>query len=68
MVPKIVPVPEKMQKFYGKVQMLHAEMNMGIEVVELIPKGKVITIDTLAKHLAKTYRADVICPLRTGNI
>jgi len=26
--PKIVPVPEKMQKFYGKGKMLHPEMRM----------------------------------------
>lgn len=67
-VPKIVSVPEKMQKFYGNVQMLHPEMAMVIELVERIPSGKVITIDTLAKQLAETYGADVTCPMRTGNL
>lgn len=67
-VPKIVPVPEKMQKFYGNVQMLHPEMAMVIEVVELVPNGKVITIDALAKQLAATYGAAITCPMRTGNL
>lgn len=65
--PKIVPVPEKMQKYYGNVQMLHPEIEMIEELVEQIPKGKFITIDVLAKKLAKTYGADVTCPMRTGN-
>jgi len=65
--PKIVPVPEKMQKFYGTGKMLHPEIDMVIQFVELIPRGMVATIDVLAKQLAKTYGADVTCPMRTGN-
>lgn len=65
--PTIVSIPKKMQKYYGSGQMLHPEMEMIEEFVELIPKGKVITIDVLAKKLAKTYGADVTCPMRTGN-
>lgn len=67
-VPKIIPVPEKMQKFYGNGQMLHPELAMVIEVIELIPRGKVMTIDILAKQLAETYGADVTCPMRIGNL
>jgi len=66
--PKIVPVPEKMQKFYGKGKMLHPEMRMVVYYIELIPRGKISTIDELAKQLAKTYGADVTCPMRTGNL
>lgn len=66
--PKIVPIPKKMEKFYGIGQMLHPGMVMVIELIELIPRGKVVTIDTLAKQLAKAHGADVTCPMRTGNI
>lgn len=63
-----VPIPEKMQKFYGKGLMLHPKMNMIVEVVENIPRGKVMTINELTKQLAQTYGADVTCPMRTGNL
>lgn len=66
--PKLVPIPEKMQKFYGKGLMLHPKSTMVIEVVENIPRGKVMTIHELTKQLAKTYGADVTCPMRTGNL
>lgn len=66
--PKIVPVPDKMQKFYGKGQMLHPEMIMVVELVEVIPAAKITTVDRLAKQMAKTYGADVACPLRTVNL
>jgi len=56
-----------MQKHYGNGQMLHPNIEMVKELVEQIPKGKVITIDRLAKKLAKIYKADVTCPMRTGN-
>lgn len=65
--PTIVPVPEKMQKYYGCGQMLHPEKEMVEEAIAVIPKGKVITIDMLSKKLAKTFGADVTCPMRTGN-
>ncbi len=65
--PKIVPVPEKMQKFYGVGQMLHPAMEMVEELIALIPKGKVVTIDAIAKKLATNYNTDVTCPMRTGN-
>lgn len=68
MKPKIVPVPLKMQKFYGDGQMLHPQMAMVVELVELIPAGKVATIDSLAKQMAATYGADVTCPMRTLNL
>ncbi|MGB5819816.1 MAG: MGMT family protein [Saonia sp.] len=65
--PKIVPVPEKMQKYYGSGRMLHPEIEMVEEVIRTIPQGKVTTIDAVAHMMAKTYGADVACPMRTGN-
>ncbi len=65
--PKIVPVPEKMEKYFGRGTMLHPDIEMIEELIEKIPKGKVTTTDTLAKKLAADFGSDVTCPMRTGN-
>lgn len=64
---KIVDIPEKMQKYYGVGKMLHPDMERVEEAVRQIPTGKLVTIDDLAKKMAKEVGADVSCPLRTGN-
>ncbi|MEO0527845.1 MAG: hypothetical protein AAFZ89_11500 [Bacteroidota bacterium] len=65
--PKIVPVPEKMQKYYGSGRMLHPELEMVKDVINNIPKGKVATLNELTRKLAEVHGADVTCPMRTGN-
>lgn len=64
---KIVDIPTKMEKFYGKGKMLHPSVEEIEELVKTIPKGFVATIDALAKRLATDYGTDVTCPMRTGN-
>lgn len=64
---KIVDIPTKMEKFYGKGKMLHPSIDEIEELVKTIPKGYVATIDALSKRLAKDYSTDVTCPMRTGN-
>lgn len=64
---KIVAIPTKMEKFYGKGKMLHPSVEVIEELIKTIPKGKVATIDSLAKRLAKDYDTGVTCPMRTGN-
>ncbi|WP_298475929.1 MGMT family protein [uncultured Maribacter sp.] len=64
---KIVDIPTKMEKFYGKGKMLHPSIEEIEELVKTIPKGFVATIDALAKRLAKDFGTDVTCPMRTGN-
>ncbi len=63
----IVPIPEKMQKFYGTGTMLHPDKEMVAELVQEIPFGKVATIDTICAKMAKQQNTDVACPMRTGN-
>lgn len=65
--PKIVSIPEKMEKYYGSGSMLHPEIEMVAAVVAEISVGKIMTIAMLATKLAETYGADVTCPMRTGN-
>jgi len=64
---KIVSIPEKMEKFYGKGTMLHPSVNDIEILIKKIPKGYVTTIDTLTKRLSKDFNTDVACPMRTGN-
>ncbi|WP_298503476.1 MGMT family protein [uncultured Maribacter sp.] len=64
---KIIDIPTKMEKFYGKGKMLHPSIEEIEELVKTIPKGFVATIDALAKRLAKDFGTDVTCPMRTGN-
>ncbi|MCR9253477.1 MAG: MGMT family protein [bacterium] len=63
----IVPIPEKMQKFYGTGTMLHPDKEMVAELVQEIPFGKVATIETICTKMAKQQNTDVACPMRTGN-
>lgn len=65
--PKIITIPEKMKKFYGSGNMLHPDQHMVEELVGLITKGSVATLDTLTKELANRYGANVTCPMRTVN-
>lgn len=65
--PKIIQIPEKMEKYYGSGNMLHPELSMVEELVDLIPRGSVATLDTLTKQLANRYGTNVTCPMRTVN-
>lgn len=64
---KIVDIPVKMEKFYGKGKMLHPCVEEIESLIKMIPKGALTTIDALAKRMAKDSGADVTCPMRTGN-
>ena len=63
----IIDIPEKMEKFYGKGKMLHPDMEVIEELVSRIPRGKITTINALAKKLAGDFGVDITCPMRTGN-
>jgi len=65
--PNIVPIPSKMEKFYGTGFMLHPTKESIIELLDQIPLGKITTIDLLSKKLANIYGTDVSCPMRLGN-
>jgi len=64
---KIVDIPSKMEKFYGKGKMLHPAVEEIEELIKTIPKGSIATIDALAKRLATDFGTDVTCPMRIGN-
>ena len=65
---KKVPIPEKMQKFYGTGTMLHPDEEMVEALIKEIPVGKVATIDSLCQRLARDNDTDVTCPMRTSHL
>ena len=64
---KIVDIPVKMEKFYGKGKMLHPSIEDVEALIKIIPKGYVATIDAVSKRLAEDFGTDVTCPMRVGN-
>jgi alkylated DNA nucleotide flippase Atl1 len=64
---KIVDIPSKMEKYYGKGKMLHPSIEVVEDVLRYIPQGKISTIDLVCKKLATDFGTDVTCPMRTGN-
>jgi len=64
---KIVDIPVKMEKFFGKGKMLHPSVEQVEELLKMIPKGSIATIDSLTKRLSDDFDTDVTCPMRTGN-
>lgn len=65
---KVVDVPVKMEKFFGKGKMLHPDKDIVENLVRTIPSGMITTIDILGKKLADDYGTKVTCPMRLGNI
>ena len=63
----IVNIPVKMERFYGKGKMLHPSIDDVEALLKMVPKGKITTIEALAKRLAQNFGTDVTCPMRTGN-
>lgn len=64
---KIIAIPTKMEKFYGKGTMLHPSLCEIEELICLIPKNKLTTINHITSFLSKTHGTTVTCPMRTGN-
>lgn len=64
---KIIDIPAKMEKFYGKGTMLHPSLSEIEKLISLIPSSKITTINHIASFLAKNHGTDVTCPMRTGN-
>ena len=65
-LPKVVPIPEKMQKAQGKGTMLIARPRDVDALVRRVRKGRIATVNQLRERLAKDRGADTTCPLTTG--
>lgn len=66
-MPKIIEISdEKSIQKYGGNRMLIAPPIFYDEAIKLIPKGKLATISTLRKYLAKKSNADFTDPMTSG--
>lgn len=65
---KIVPVPPKMEKFFGCGKMLHPSPEQVKRWLPKIPVGKCTSLQSLGAKLANEAGANVCCPMRLGNV
>ena len=63
---EIIVADEKLAKAWGAGKMLIATPMLIDEVINTIPKGKVMTISQLRQILAHKFDANYTCPLTTG--
>lgn len=65
-LPKIIPIPTKMQKTWGKGKLVIPRPRDVDAIMKRVQKGKLITIREIANQLAKKYRVEIACPITTG--
>ena len=65
-MPKIVELDEEASKKWGGRTMVIAPPIDYNNFMKKVPRGKLITIDTLRKAMAKKYSTDITCPLTCG--
>jgi alkylated DNA nucleotide flippase Atl1 len=64
--PKIVTIPPKMQKRFGRGKMLIPRPLDVDALIRKVPRGKLLTQEELRQKLAADVGADVACPITTG--
>jgi hypothetical protein len=64
--PKVVDVPAKMQKRFGKGRMIIATPTIIDGIVRKIPKGKLTTVSAIMDRLVADFGTDSACPITTG--
>jgi hypothetical protein len=65
-LPKVVPIPPKMQKRYGTGTMLIPSPREVDALIRKVSKGSLATVSKMREFLAGKYTASVTCPLTTG--
>ncbi|MCD6528066.1 MGMT family protein [bacterium] len=65
-LPKIVKIPKKMEKRFGKGKMLIPNP-LDIKVlIGKVKKGKLITQEKIREKLTKKFKVNAACPITTG--
>ena len=65
-LPKVVKINEKMSKRWGTgTVVIPAPIEVN-EIMNDVPKGKLITINEIREKLAKKHGATIGCPITTG--
>ena len=65
-LPKIVPVPPRMQARYGNTGMLVPSPREVEGCMRGVPEGRVTTVTRIRESLARKYSVGVTCPLMAG--
>ncbi len=63
---KIVAIPPKMQKRFGRGKMLIPRPLDVDALIRKVPRGKLVTQAQIRETLARACKADVACPITTG--
>jgi alkylated DNA nucleotide flippase Atl1 len=65
-LPKVVKIPEKMSKRWGRGTVAIPAPSEVAAFMERVPRGKLITINEIRALVAKKHGATVGCPITTG--
>jgi alkylated DNA nucleotide flippase Atl1 len=65
-LPKVQKITGKMSKRWGMGTVVIPAPSEVNEIMEKVPKGKLITINEIRQILAKRHRATIGCPITTG--
>ncbi len=65
-LPKNIPMPDKLIKSWGKGKMLIPAPIEVDAVMKKVRKGRLITMDAVARYLASKHGAQAACPMTTG--
>jgi hypothetical protein len=63
---KVVDVPPRMQKRFGRGRML-IPCPLDVDaLMRTVPRGRLVTQSQIRERLARAHNADVACPITTG--
>ena len=65
-LPRVVPIPAKMQSRLGSGTMVVPSPVEVDEIMRQVPRGKLITINDIRARLAQQHGTDTACPMTTG--
>jgi len=65
-LPKVVEINDKMSKRWGTGTVVIPAPREVDEIMEKVPKGKLITVNQIRETVARKHGATIGCPLTTG--
>lgn len=65
-LPKVVKIKGKMSRRWGTGTVVIPHPKEVYELMEKVPKGKLITINEIRKKVAKKHKATIGCPITCG--
>jgi hypothetical protein len=65
-LPKVVDIPPKMQKTFGKGKMVVPAPLQVDAMIRKVKRGQLVTPKLIRKALARDFKADTCCPMTSG--